>query len=118
MASFSCHRSFRNGSVAATPHGLQSLTDTPVHRESNKGNRAEVIFAEQDERGGRKGDGEKKGGGMERRRQGGGEREGVEGEEPTPSASWSGCHSSTQVHSTGREKKRRGDHKGFESGPC
>jgi hypothetical protein len=76
MASFSCHRSFRNGSVAATPHGLQSLTDTPVHGESNKGNRAEVIFAEQDERGGRKGDGEKKGGGMERRRQGGGRERG------------------------------------------
>lgn len=77
-----------------------------------------MIFAEQEERGERKGDGEKKRGRNGEKETGRGrEREKSPHHSQRPSASQSGCHSSTQVHSTGREKKRRGDHKGFETGP-
>lgn len=76
-----------------------------------------MIFAEQEERGERKGDGEK--GGRNEEKETGRGRGGEKSlhHSQRPFASQSGCHSSTQVHSTGREKKCRGDHKRFETGP-
>lgn len=84
-----------------------------VHRESNRG--------KQEERGGRTGDGEKKGErprrkemterGGERRRRVSTMARGL------PPHGLTSFHHSTQVHPTGREKKCRGALREFETGP-